>query len=55
MTSNPKRTKIFISYSHSDEKWLRRLQVHLKPLERQGLIECWDDTRLAGSYPALNS
>lgn len=46
MTSNPKRSKVFISYSHRDEKWLRRLQVHLKPLERQGLIECWDDTRL---------
>jgi formylglycine-generating enzyme required for sulfatase activity len=40
------RTKVFISYSHKDIAWLKRLQVHLKPLERAGLIECWDDTRI---------
>lgn len=42
------RTKIFISYSHVDMAWLSRLQVHLRPLQRTGLIEVWDDTRLAG-------
>lgn len=40
------RTTIFISYSHKDEKWLERLQVHLKPLEREGKIERWDDSRI---------
>ena len=40
------RTNIFISYSHRDADWLRRLQVFLRPLEREGLIERWDDTRL---------
>ncbi len=40
------RTKVFISYSHKDEKWLERLQVHLKPLERAGLVDRWDDTRI---------
>lgn len=35
---------IFISYSHKDERWLKRLQVHLKPLEDIGLIRRWDDT-----------
>lgn len=45
------RTKIFVSYSHFDRKWLRRLQVHLQPLIRGGLIELWDDTRLkAGAH-----
>jgi hypothetical protein len=40
------RNKVFISYSHQDKKWLRRLQVHLKPLEWEGKLECWDDTRI---------
>ncbi len=44
------RTRIFVSYSHADGDWLKRLQVHLKPLERAGLIEWWAYTRdlLAG-------
>ncbi|MGM0519698.1 MAG: toll/interleukin-1 receptor domain-containing protein [Campylobacterota bacterium] len=37
---------IFISYSHEDSKYLKRLNVHLKPLERQGLVELWDDTKI---------
>ena len=37
---------IFISYSHKDNKWLERLQVFLKPLEREGLVQRWDDTRI---------
>ncbi len=41
------REKVFIVYSHQDTQWLERLQVHLKPIERQGLIERWDDTRIA--------
>ena len=39
------RTQIFVSHSHADADWLKRLQVHLKPLERAGLIDRWDDTR----------
>ncbi|MFO1429479.1 MAG: TIR domain-containing protein [Candidatus Competibacteraceae bacterium] len=45
--SSPPRHKVFISYSHRDSQWLERLQVHLKPLERKGLVERWDDTRIA--------
>src|SRR5262249_13334122 len=40
------RAKVFISYSHKDRRWLERLQVHLKDLERRGLVEVWDDTKL---------
>ncbi|MGK7911222.1 MAG: SUMF1/EgtB/PvdO family nonheme iron enzyme [Synechococcus sp.] len=46
MASNTKRTKVFISYSHRDSSALERLQVHLKPLERDGIVERWDDTKI---------
>lgn len=40
----PSKEKIFISYSHKDKyPWLERLQVHFKPLEREGIIQIWDD------------
>ena len=42
-----KRTKVFISYSHKDVKWLERLKVHLRPLTRVKEIEIWDDTMIA--------
>jgi hypothetical protein len=42
----PARRLIFVSYSHSDDFWLDRLQVHLKPLARRGRIEMWDDTQI---------
>lgn len=44
------RNRIFISYSHADSDWLQRLRVHLKPFERKGLVDVWDDTKIrAGS------
>jgi hypothetical protein len=36
--------KVFVSYSHRDGVWLERLRVHLKSLERAGVLEVWDDT-----------
>ncbi len=41
-----KNSNVFISYSHEDENFLDRLLIHLKPLERDGLIELWVDTYL---------
>lgn len=35
--------KVFISYSHKDAAHLETLKIHLKPLERLGLIEPWFD------------
>lgn len=44
--AKPKGKNVFISYSHRDKEYLDRLLVHLKPLEKQGLIDSWVDTRL---------
>jgi hypothetical protein len=41
------RKKVIVSYSHSDAEWLKRLQIHLKDLERNGLVELWDDTKIS--------
>src|SRR5687768_10381779 len=38
--------RVFVSYSHRDRRWLERLQVHLKPLVRERLIELWDDSQI---------
>lgn len=40
------RRAVFISYSHKDHKWLERLQVHLRPLERDDSVAVWDDTKI---------
>ena len=37
---------VFISYSHKDAEWLKRLKMFLKPLEQQDLIRVWDDTEI---------
>lgn len=41
-------SQVFISYSQKDRKYLRELQIHLKPLIREGVADIWDDTRLKG-------
>jgi T3SS (YopN, CesT) and YbjN peptide-binding chaperone 3/TIR domain len=40
------RERIFVSYSHQDRKHLDRLLVHLRPLERSGIIDLWSDIQL---------
>lgn len=35
--------RIFVSYSHKDERLLNELKTHLSPLRRLNLIETWDD------------
>lgn len=40
------KSHIFISYCHADREYLDRLLTHLKPMEREGLIDVWSDTKL---------
>lgn len=43
------KINIFVSYAHVDEKWLEKLQQHLKVLSKYyENIDCWDDTKLRG-------
>jgi hypothetical protein len=37
---------VFISYSHADSQYLDRILVHLRPLERNRLVECWSDRKI---------
>ncbi len=45
-SSQPARTKVFISYSHKDSKYLRQLLEHLSFYERKGYIDVWSDTKI---------
>ncbi len=38
--------KVFISYSHKDKDYFNRILTHLKPIEANGLIDLWVDTRI---------
>ena len=40
------RLKVFISYSHLDEALKDRLVKHLRPLERENLIQVWVDHQI---------
>jgi len=35
--------KIFCCYAHEDEALLKKLKTHLRPLQRQGLVNVWHD------------
>jgi hypothetical protein len=40
------RDQVFVSYSHRDKRWLDRVHVNLRPLEREGKLILWDDSRI---------
>lgn len=46
IAGNHDRTHVFVSYCRRDKRWLDRLKIYLKPLEREGLIDVWDDNRI---------
>ena len=45
-TVDEKPIRVFVSYSHADQRWLERLKVHLTPLHKQPEIDVWEDTRI---------
>jgi cellulose biosynthesis protein BcsQ len=50
------RPRIIVSYSHKDEDWKDRLVTHLGVLKHEGLLDTWDDRRIAGGddwYPEI--
>lgn len=42
----PEKPTVFVSYSHVDSEYLNRFGVHVKPLERKGLVDIWVDTKI---------
>lgn len=40
------RKTVFVSYSQVDKEYLERLNIHLKPFEKRGLIDLWSDTKI---------
>src|SRR5947209_518006 len=39
--------KIFCCYAHKDEVLLNQLKTHLRPLQREGLIDLWHDRNIS--------
>lgn len=39
--------RIFVSYAHADEAYRKRLDAHLAPLDREGLIAVWHDRMIS--------
>jgi tetratricopeptide (TPR) repeat protein len=53
MAEAPTPVEVFCCYSHADEAWLRKLEMHLSLLKRQGLVALWHD-RLTAPGKAID-
>ena len=45
-TQQSEKLKLFISYSHADQELKEQLVRHLRPLEREALVEVWADHQI---------
>src|SRR5262249_40396171 len=46
MVKAPTPIEIFCSYAHEDDTWRQKLETHMSPLKRQGLIFLWHDRQI---------
>jgi len=46
MTPPLERDQLFISYSHVDREWVKRLQTMIRPLVRSHGLRLWDDSQI---------
>jgi internalin A len=46
MEARSEAVRVLISYSHRDDNLRNELQTHLKLLQRQGIIDAWDDRQI---------
>lgn len=47
-TEKDKPLKLFYSYAHKDEAYKLELKTHIQILNRQGVIQSWDDRQIEG-------
>lgn len=45
------RDRVFVSYSHKDDKWLEKFKALLSPDIRNGRVDFWDDRELRPGDP----
>jgi hypothetical protein len=53
-----RRLLIFVSYAHEDRDLIRDMKTHLGSLQHEGLVEIWDDQRIAPGHewkPAITA
>ena len=53
--NQPLKLKLFISYSHNDEEYVKSFIKHLAPLRSNGLIENWYDRKITAGKDYQNA
>jgi internalin A len=43
---DPKRTHIFVSYSHEDRRLFNEFKTMMDPAIQKGIVDMWDDTQI---------
>lgn len=42
----PRRTRVFLSYSHADTAWLKRPKIFFETLKLRGVAQGWTDHQI---------